>query len=219
MLEAHKLRRFLQYFAIDCVFDVGANEGMYGHLLREIGFKGTIISFEPSPDVFEELKRAAAQDDHWHTMHLALDVTSRMIEFNVMRDSQFSSLHKPSQDGGDLAHKNAVVRTVEVLTNTVNDLYDDLKRRFGFSRPFLKMDTQGHDMDVFRGATRVISNFVGLQSELSIVPLYEGVPIFTESLAEYERHGFKLNAFVPNNAGHFPDLREFDCLMYNTRFA
>lgn len=76
------------------------------------------------------------------------------------------------------------------------------------------MDTQGHDAKVFLGAAESLARIVGLQSELSFVQLYDETPTAEETLANYRRAGFSLTALVPNNAGHFPDLLEMDCIMY-----
>ncbi|MEM9705229.1 MAG: FkbM family methyltransferase, partial [Pseudomonadota bacterium] len=76
------------------------------------------------------------------------------------------------------------------------------------------MDTQGLDTIVFKSGDSILSRFVGLQSELSFKPLYEGAPMFRETLELYERAGFVLSALVPNNAGFFPYLVEMDCVMF-----
>ena len=80
------------------------------------------------------------------------------------------------------------------------------------------MDTQGHDLDVVVGASKCLSKFVGLQSELSLTKLYKGAPAFSEALALYQSRGFKLTGLIPDTAGHFPDLHEIDCVMYNSQF-
>jgi hypothetical protein len=132
-----------------------------------------------------------------------------------MAGTQFSSLHAPSIAGTNhLAYLNKVTDQITVTTETLNELCPELQSRFGFARPYLKMDTQGHDKEVVRGGLRVIKSFVGLQSELAITKLYEEAPDFAESLAFYSSLGFKLSALVPNNEGHFPDLLEIDCIMY-----
>ena len=56
--EIQALRRFLSAFAVDCVFDVGANRGQYATMLRkDAGFDGTILSFEPNPDILAEVAK------------------------------------------------------------------------------------------------------------------------------------------------------------------
>ncbi len=47
--------------AIDCVLDVGAHTGGYGVLLRELGYAGEIVSFEPTAASFAALEARARQ--------------------------------------------------------------------------------------------------------------------------------------------------------------
>jgi hypothetical protein len=110
---------------------------------------------------------------------------------------------------------NKVLSTVEVETSTVAKQFEIYQARLGFKRPFIKMDTQGHDLEVAKGAGDTLREFVGLQSELAIQRIYANAPSYQESLAYYESQGFVLSALVPNNEGHFPDLIEIDCIMYN----
>src|SRR5688572_8587852 len=81
-LEKEHLERFLTDFQIDCVFDVGANEGQYAEKLREIGFRGSIISFEPIPALASVLRRKATRDPDWIIEEIALDETVRTVAFN-----------------------------------------------------------------------------------------------------------------------------------------
>jgi hypothetical protein len=54
---------------------------------------------------------------------------------------------------------------------------------------------------------------VGLQSELSVKPYYEGAPLWRDSLKIYEQAGFVLTTFVPCSADIGLTLREVDCIM------
>ena len=212
------LSRFLSEFHVDCVFDVGANSGQYATRLRKAGFRGLIISFEPNPTVFANLQIAAKADAQWITKQIALDSEPRILMFNVMKLDSFSSLHEPDHsETGTFVNKNVVERQVPVSTETLDALFPGLQEKFHFSRPFLKMDTQGHDLDVVAGARKCLSNFIGLQSELSLTKLYKGAPAFSEALALYQSRGFKLTGLIPSNAAHFPDLHEIDCIMYNSQ--
>jgi FkbM family methyltransferase len=214
--EREHLRRFFDHFAVDCVFDVGANGGQTAEKLRDvIGYSGDIVSFEPIPELAEELRRKAARDSRWYVVEAALDRTAGVSQFNVMRESEFSSLHTPLADQPQaIGGMNEVVRVVEVQRSTLADELPKWREQLGFKRPFLKMDTQGHDVAVFEGAGAAIRDFVGLQSELSMRPLYDGSVAFTEALEIFRRGGFELSAIVPNTAGHFPMLIEMDCIMY-----
>jgi len=219
LIEPEVLTQFLSAFRVDCVFDVGANVGQYGKRLRQIGYRGLIISFEPNPNAFQKLQEAAKADRQWIVRQTALDSEIRSIVFNVMKSDQFSSLHAPDNTATTIFRDMNVIETqIQVTTATLNELFPGLRAQFGFSRPFLKMDTQGHDFQVVAGADKCLMNFVGLQSELGLTPLYEDSLGFSEALALYRSKGFKLSALVPNNKGHFPDLHEIDCIMYNPAF-
>ncbi len=93
--------------------------------------------------------------------------------------------------------------------------FDSYQSKLGFRRPFLKMDTQGNDISVARGAGDRLRSMVGLQSELAIKRIYDGQVNYRDAIDYYESLGFTLTGFVPNNLGHFPDLIEIDCIMYN----
>jgi len=149
----------------------------------------------------------------------ALDSEPRTLMFNVMKGHQFSSLHEPDHSQTDVfLGLNVVEKQVRVSTATLDGLFPGLQEEYRFSRPFLKMDTQGHDLHVVGGASRCLSRFVGLQSELSVTRIYKGGCDFADALELYRDHGFKLTALVPNNCGHFPDLNEVDGVMYNSEF-
>jgi hypothetical protein len=142
------------------------------------------------------------------------------VNFNVMASSEFSSLRRPDNSQTPLfGTMNAVVETLVLTTMRLDSLYDSYQAKLGFRRPFLKMDTQGNDVAVARGAGDRLAEFVGLQSELSIKQLYEGQCGYREAIDFYEASGFVLSSFVPSTPGHFPDLIETDCIMYNAKLA
>jgi FkbM family methyltransferase len=216
VFEREHLRRFLAHFEVDCVFDVGANAGQYAQMLRErVGYDGTIISYEPIPELAALLRMAAKSDPAWFIEELALGDAEGTATFNVYASDQFSSLHAFSAAGAEqFPGDGQLERCVEVRTVTLAGEIAKYRAKIGFSRPFLKMDTQGHDLAVAVGAGEELKTFVGLQSELAIVRLYAGSPTYRETLDYYASYGFTLSAFVPNNLGHFPRLLEMDCIMF-----
>jgi FkbM family methyltransferase len=217
MAEWLHLRRFFRHFKVDCVFDVGANCGQYAQMLRsKVNFLGDIVSFEPIPELVKELKEISMPDPRWHIEPLALDREAGVTTFNVMRNSEFSSLLPPRPDQPATINANTVARSIEIARSTIAAEFQRHQQRLGFRRPFLKLDTQGADLAVVEGAGETIKRFVGIQTELAIRQLYEGSPSFAETLALLSAHGFEPSAFVPNNEpdSHFPMLIEIDCILF-----
>jgi len=214
--EWEHLRCFFEHFDVDCVFDVGANAGQYANMLRRrVGYRGPIISYEPVPEVAAKLRTAAAPDPSWAVEELALDATTGQAGMNIIANDEFSSLHPLSEVARQqFSEQVQLVRRIEVRTGTLAEELARYQAKLGFRRPYLKMDTQGHDLSVAAGAGDRLRDFVGLQSELAIRRLYKGAPTYEEALKFYRDRGFELSALVPNNLGHFPRLLEIDCIMF-----
>jgi hypothetical protein len=68
------------------------------------------------------------------------------------------------------------------ITNVIS-LDDYLKKSDG-ARVFLKLDTQGFEFEALKGAERLLaSSIIGVQTEFSLAPLYDGQADYIELLA------------------------------------
>ncbi len=213
--EQSHLSRLLEHYRVDCVFDVGANYGQYAEMLRrKAGFQGLIISFEPMPAAAAALREKAKGQSNWVIEEMALAANDGHSSFNIMKASQFSSLSEPRHDEVDIfRERNRVEGAVSVKTENLATAYRRLKATHRFQRPFLKLDTQGSDVEIVSSAKSVLREFIGLQSELAVKRLYANSGDFRTAITLYQEGGFLLSAFVPNNAGQFPQLIETDCIM------
>ena len=219
--EIQALRRMVAGFDIDCIFDVGANAGQYATMLRkDVGFTGTILSFEPNPKVYAQLERRAADDPRWHCFNIALSDSDGTATFNIMAADQFSSLEKPA-DGLDpiFQPRNTVAQAVEVETRRLDTLFPKLQADHGFAMPLLKMDTQGHDRSVCDGAGAVLAQMAAVQTELAVRPLYAGATGYREMIDWLAEQDFLPNAVFANNKGHFPLLVEMDGMFVAKRLV
>jgi len=212
--EIIALRRFVAHFGVDCVIDVGANAGQYATMLRrDVGFRGTILSFEPNPDVCAALERKAGSDSRWHVYNIALSDRDGEAEFNIMAADQFSSLNAPGEGLEPIfAQRNRVARSGRVPCARLDTLLPDLEPASDARAILPKMATQGHDAQVCSGASRVLPEMVGVQSELAVRAIYEGATDYRTMIKLLERSGFVPNAIFANNKGHFPLLVEMDGL-------
>ena len=71
LLDEH-IKKIIERYEIDLVIDVGANNGQFGRLLRETGYEGDILSFEPVGKTFVKLRENCANDNKWRQIKLAL---------------------------------------------------------------------------------------------------------------------------------------------------
>ncbi|MEH6590012.1 MAG: FkbM family methyltransferase [Halioglobus sp.] len=214
----HTLRaclfKLLNDYQIDTVIDVGANQGQFGLSIRSLGFRGKIYSFEPVQGAFDKLSEVASPDQDWHVFNYALGAESGEALINVSGFSSLSSLLDLNAyalnrwTSSEVTHKENI--EIKTLDDCVAQGVFDAQRRL-----FLKMDTQGFDLEVFKGASSVIKNVSGMLSELSLIPFYEGMPGYAESLAIYEGHGFKVSGFYPITRNKDLSLNEVDCVLVN----
>lgn len=211
------LRSMLTSQKVDCVFDVGANKGQYYEFLRHaVGFQGLVISFEPVKRLSDGLKRQAAADPNWLVYGCALGRTAGTAALNVMKGDSLSSFRAPSTSATDRFHdSNTVVAVEDVAIRTLDDVYDEVVAQHPFSRPYLKIDTQGFDLEVIYGAVKRLGDFVGLQCEAAMLPLYEGAPTFEETLPILKSRGFAPSAFFPVSHDQTYRLIESECVFVN----
>ena len=198
---------------VDLVIDVGANEGQFARALRR-GYSGDILSFEPASGPFAALAVAAAADGRWRAERCGLGAESAELELAVSHVSALNSFLPASRYGSDTFGDQIAARTVESvpvrrLDEALPALVPDWPRR----RILLKMDTQGYDLQVFQGAERILASVVALQSEISLQPIYDGMPRWLESLRVYETAGFRVRALIPVTIDDRGLPIEYDCLM------
>lgn len=186
----------LRYNKVDLVLDVGANDGGYVRELRAHGYSGRVLSFEPLPDAHEKLVAAHKADPAWAVAdRCAIGAENGVVEIGVASNSVSSSILPvlPS-------HLEAAAAAVQTLTEKVPlCTLDSIQHPFIAESTvrFLKIDTQGYEEHVLRGAARVLEGLAGVQLELSVVALYEGQALYSDLLRYLENAGFELWGVLP----------------------
>ena len=212
-LQRVQLPALFEMYGVNCVLDVGAHEGEYAQRLREGGYRGRIVSFEPVPRAFAELERTAADDPEWRVEQVALGRDDSTMTMNAVPGT-LSSLREPTEFGARRYKRLRDPDPVEVQVRRLDGMLDELLAGLEQPRPYLKLDTQGFDLDVFTGAGDRIEQFVGMQSELPLMQIYEGMPRLPEAIGVYEAAGFDVAAMYPvSRQGKTGRVLEFDCVM------
>lgn len=218
----HFLRKLFDLYSIDAVIDVGANHGQYHDFVRhQVGYQGWIVSFEPDPDCVLKLLERSEGDSKWRIEPVGLGCQIDQLDLHVTADSHFNSFLRPDKDGlmaKQYDAKSKVTRTTTVEVRTLDD-YAHFFSELGFRRLYLKLDTQGFDLQVLKGASSLLPKVCALQTEASVRAIYKDMPDYRETLDTLSKSGFALSQTFP--VCHDPALRlvEFDCVAVNSRFA
>ena len=202
-------RALIQDKSIDCVIDVGANEGQFAEFMRkEVGYEGQLVSFEPVSATYATLQSKAVTDGKWDTIRAALGDEAGSATINIAASNVFSSFLPVSSD--ELYHSlSKPVATEEVPVRRLDSFGEMVG---GFRHILLKTDTQGFDLAVLRGAQGLLDRIEAIQVELSVVPVYEGMPAWRDVLQELEDRGYVLSNMLPISMHHLNTI-EFDCIV------
>jgi len=207
-LPPNHVSNYLRLFAIDTVLDVGANKGQYALALRRAGYNGRIISFEPGREAFQILQQVATKDPQWRCYQLALGAQIGLRTLQIAAASEYSSF-LPITETAVRADSFAQMHSEEeVEVVTIDSLWHD---HVGLqSRVLLKLDTQGFEREILRGAMESLGQIVGVQLELTVSSTYVGQPTIEEMLPLLRGHGFQLFAlyegFRENDTGRLIEL-------------
>lgn len=211
-IESH-LRNVFAKYEIDCVIDVGANEGQYGSMLRRLGFTGHIVSFEPIKAVHDRLALATRGDSKWTSFNLALGDRAEKKTLNVYEGSVFTSFLTANAYSKDVWPSRGASSPQDVMVARLDEVFPEIVRRTNASRYCLKLDTQGYDLAVFRGAKGVLDRVRVLQAEIPMIQLYEGLPEPCSVIEEYTKEGFQISGLFPISREESLAVIEFDCVM------
>jgi FkbM family methyltransferase len=214
------LNGFFRQNSVNCVLDVGGFNGTYAKELRGWGYRGLIISFEPVPASYALLREKMKADPLWIGQPYGLSNENRRATMKTYAKGDFNSLLSLRDDAAKAYGLNASERSeVDIELRRLDTAMRELRTRISSdARIFVKIDTQGHDLEVPQGASGILDVLRGFQSELPAVRIYDGMHSMPELIEYYSQIGFVPIGFFPVNT--FPESLvspEFDVLF--TRFS
>jgi FkbM family methyltransferase len=179
---------------IDMVIDVGANEGQFASALLSTGYTGSIVSFEPLAEAYEKLSQLSKNHADWHVpTRCAVGSSVGSVEINVSENLVSSSI-LPMLGGHVAAAPGSKYVGKELVPMITLDAFNSQR---SLNHPFIKIDTQGYELEVLHGASELLAEASGIQVEVSIAALYDGQPDFLRLLEFIRDAGFELWAINP----------------------
>ncbi len=152
------------------VADIGANQGLYTMLFSRLVGSGTVHAFEPDPLLFQTLRSNLARNGTRNV---------RLYPFALASDNQNRYLHRGTLNSGDnrLSKKfGGSDEQVLVEVRTLDKLLGQVKL------DLLKIDTQGFELEVLKGGSKVL----GSNKNLIVI-------------CEFWPYGLKMNGTEPRS--------------------
>ena len=215
-LLAHQLRTLFGLAGergFGCVLDVGAHRGQSAKLLRDLGHRGRIVSFEPHPASYAELEAASAGDPGWEVRRLALGSRSGSAELLGRAAGDLSSLLPNSTYGDGFDAMRLAGPPVAVEIARLDEVLAETPEWLDDGPVLLKVDVQGTELAVLEGAGPALGRLAAVQVELAVRPLYEGAAHWRAPIELLERAGFELSGLVPVGRDRAGRIVDIDCLM------
>ena len=168
------------------VLDVGASHGQFSLLASKLFPEAKIICFEPLADSRASIKTVLG--DRVEVIPAAAGTSPGEADLNVSaRDDSSSLLPIGERQVREFPGTGDTGRVTVDVTTLDESLQPDLVRPC-----LLKIDVQGSELEVLKGAARVLSGVDEAFIECSFVELYEGQPFADEVIAHMSAAGFRL---------------------------
>jgi FkbM family methyltransferase len=196
-IDSLELLELLRPQAPAVIYDIGANIGTWTCLAKSLFPSARVEAFEPLTQHFAEFKRWTAPWPADVRLHAcALGPREHTATMHVMDFSDASSLLPLGAEGArEFGVHAAAETTVPVVP------LDLLVAREKLSPPdLIKLDVQGYELEVLRGATASLRSARAVLCEVSFREFYAGQPPFAEIVAFLAAHGFTLHALGEGTA-------------------
>jgi len=181
----YDLDRLYPAWRPEVVLDVGANKGDFAAKFLSHYPLAKVSCFEPTSKTFAELAKRFQGSPNVQTFNMGISSSAGTVEFEVSDHSVTNRI----VDQESALSANA--KTETVVLAALDEFVEEQKVN---SVGYLKIDTEGHELDVLAGAKNLISTnrveFVELELGVNIDNTYH-TPI-EAAKSHMESHGYRL---------------------------
>ena len=166
------------HYAPEIIFDVGAYSGEFAKLCRSVWPSAKLICFEVLPHRVEELRNWCLQDGKALVVESLLGAeTKSAVRFHEMQTaSSVLEEHIP---------QSAPVRCYPMQT------IDEVVKSKGIAAPnFLKLDVQGYELEVLKGAQSTLPQVSAVLAEVNLIDIHKDAPLLDDLVLFMRDEGF-----------------------------
>ena len=178
---------------INSIIDVGANSGQFAEEIFKNNFNGSILSFEPLKLEHSVLldKQIKIKKNNWEiAQRCGLGSSEKKSNINISGMRQSSSILDISKIHTDLYPDSVNVDKEEIDIFPLDNFYNKIINME--KNILLKIDTQGYELEILKGAEQTLKYIEAIYAEVSLVELYKNQPLFDEIFKYIKKSGFSV---------------------------
>lgn len=166
-------------FQPELIFDVGAYQGDFARMCRDVWCKAEIACFEVQPEPLHRLETAFAGDARVRAWPYLLGAA----------EQEQVALHLA--ETGSSVLEEQVYKDFPIAYFSMRTVDDIAAREYSQRAPeLLKMDVQGYELEVLRGAEDLLSDVRVILMEVNLIDIHCGVPLLGEVMRWLGERGF-----------------------------
>lgn len=150
-----------------------------------------IIGFEPDHKTCAALNAAGKLRHSYFPFAIGAGGPARL---HVTASGGNSSLYAPNAELLKHFTTLADMLVVKHVSNVETHPLDDVVGAKEID--FLKIDVPGGELDVLKGAARLLPTALAVELEVEFLPMYQGAPLFGDVDAHMRKAGFQLHTFL-----------------------
>lgn len=178
--------KWIKNLNINTVLDVGSHQGEFASELYQILPEAKFYCFEPLRNNFIELQ-SNLNFPNFKLFNLAIGDSPGKLEMYHNNFSPSSSILKCSELHKETFPFSAFEQLEKIEINTLDDILNDIELEDDI---LLKIDVQGYEDKVIRGAEKILDRVKVVIVETSFRELYEGQVLFTDIYEILSKRGF-----------------------------
>lgn len=177
-------QNLFQSLDFQLVIDIGANSGQWAVEVIKNGYRGPLISIEPTRNAFFELEKTASIHDSWNVINCAIDTQEGFREIQIASNSGLSSSFFPLMEDHKLADPEVILVDTEVVKTIT---LETLISIYNHETYYIKIDTQGAELLILESLEEMsFRKVIAFEIEVSLVGTYE-TGALVEEIIEFMR--------------------------------
>jgi len=190
-IESLEFLEMARPLGIHTIYDVGANAGTWTLLSKSVIPGATVEAFEPLPAQCAMFVKTLEGIDGVRLHTVALGCENGSAALRVMDLPDASSVLRPTAAGRAEFGFSEIGRVV-----VESRKMDDYRREHDLKPPdLIKLDVQGYELAILRGAAECLRHTKALVVEVSFAEYYEGQSMFHELAGYLATFGLLVAAF------------------------